>query len=312
MERDSDSVARDRIRDSRGNDHRSERNLYDRGSDKDDVPLSLREGRRRDGINEIEERNRRVGSGRIVTSRLDRDRGLGSDDYGNNDRIRNDRIRDQNPIDRNNFPDNRDRNQVERKSITSFDRRELGREDARDLQGNGRNRFGFQRERELDDPKDRLRRDEPNDSEFDRNRGRDIRGGEWNDPKLKEYELKRERYPNNQYGYQCNDRPNARNDRRDDRHFEGDRGDQRFKNTYHTPDEPPKQVTDGYYNQRYQQYGYGRKDRGGSRYSRRSETEEPEWMSESVTMGGELMELHGFDDSPEKDIVPNPSSTSKY
>jgi len=46
-------------------------------------------------------------------------------------------------------------------------------------------------------------------------------------------------------------------------------------------------------------YGNGR-DHGHRYGQRRSETEEPEWMSESVNQD-ELMELHGFDDSPEKE-----------
>ena len=42
-------------------------------------------------------------------------------------------------------------------------------------------------------------------------------------------------------------------------------------------------------------------ERGGGRYNnRRNEGEEPEWMSETIEQG-EMMELRGFDDSPEKE-----------
>lgn len=37
------------------------------------------------------------------------------------------------------------------------------------------------------------------------------------------------------------------------------------------------------------------------RYGNYHEPEEPEWMSASINQG-ELMELHGFDDSPEKEV----------
>lgn len=43
---------------------------------------------------------------------------------------------------------------------------------------------------------------------------------------------------------------------------------------------------------------------GNTRYPRRSEEAEPEWMSETVEQG-ELMELRGFDDSPEQETIRN-------
>ena len=303
-EREVDGLARDRNRDSRGNDHRSERSLYDRGIEKEELPLSFREGRRRDGVtlgNDIEDRGRRVGSGRIITNRADRERGLSGDDHGLNDRARNDRTREQYPIDRNMY-ENREKALAERRGIPPIDRREIGRDDGRDMQNN-RSRFGFQRERDHEDPRERLRRDiEPNDAEYDRARGRDVRG-DWNDVKIKEYEQRRERIPANQQNYQGMDRQYSRNEKREEHRFEPER-EQRFNKF--------QQSEDRNYQQKFQEpkfqgfedsknFGYGRRDRGG-RYPRRSETEEPEWMSESVQMGGELMELRGFDDSPEKEV----------
>ena len=143
-ERDMDGLGRDRNRESRGNDHRNERNMYDRGLEKDDLPLNFREGRRRDGANDIEERGRRVGSGRIPPNRIDRDRGMGGEEYGMNERVRIDRMREQNPMDRNSYNnDNRERVLTERRGMPSNDRREIGRDDNRD-QNNSRTRFIFE------------------------------------------------------------------------------------------------------------------------------------------------------------------------
>ena len=295
-EREVDGLVRDRNRDSRGNDHRSERSMYDRGLEKEELPLNFREGRRRDGVNDIEDRGRRVGSGRIITNRTERERGLSGDDHGINDRARNDRTREQNPMDRNMY-ENRDKVLAERRGIPSMDRREIGRDDGRDMQNN-RSRFPFQRERDHEDPRERLRRDnEPNDAEYDRVRGRDVRG-DWNDLKINEQ--RRERIPANQQNYQGMDRQHSRNEKREEHTFEPER-EQRFNKFQYSDDRN--------YNPRFQGYGYGRRDRGG-RYPRRSETEEPEWMSESVQMG-ELMELRGFDDSPEKEAFTH-SSVGEY
>ena len=316
VERDPDGLARDRnSRDSRGNDLRGDRSMYnDRVLDKEDLPMSLREGRRRDGAND-DDRGRRVGSGRIPPNRGDRERGLSGDDYGVNERTRNERMRDQNPLDRTHSGDNRDRGMAERRGVVTTDRREMGREDNRDPLNNGRSRFGFQRERDLDGPRERLRRDmDQNDADFDRSRVRDLRGGDWNDAKIKECEPKRERIPANQYNYPSVDRQHPRNERRDERNLEPERGDQRYKPGFSSAEDNNKfpHNGEGGYNQRYQGFGYGRRDRGGSRYhQRRSETEEPEWMSESVQLG-ELMELRGFDDSPEKEVFSHSSSVGKY
>ena len=300
---------------ARGEATRRQRSMHDRGLEKEDLSLNFRDPRRRDGAND---EARRVGSGRIPTNRIDRDRGLDGEDYGINDRTRNDRYREQHQLERNNFNDNRDRAGTDRRGMAPNDRRDYGREDNRDISNNGRPRFNFQRERDHDDPRERLSRNtELNDVAFDRSRVRDIRG-DWNDPKLKEYEQKRERVVNNQHSQQAIDRPNARFEKREERNLETDKGDQRFKanlqsnlqTNWQFADDNMKQDTGSYYNQRYQGSGYGRKDRGGSRYPRRSETEEPEWMSESVQMG-ELMELHGFDDSPDKESSSNISSAGK-
>ena len=297
-EKDGEGPARERNRDTR-EVHRAERNTYDRGLEKDDMPMGLRgEGRRRDGGNEYEDRGRRVGSGRIPMNRIDRDRGLSGEEYGTNDRPRNDRIRDS--TDRNNYNDNRDRGITERRGMPSIERREAGREDERD-QLNSRSRFNFQRERDMEDARERYRREPESNDGFNRNRGRD-----WNDSKFKEYDQKRDRGTMNQHNYQVTDR-DARIERRDDRNFESDRDTQRYKQGYQV-DDKFQYGNDSHHSQRYQTSNYSRNIRAGSRYPRRAETEEPEWMSESVQMG-ELMELRGFDDSPEKESQP---PTSKY
>ena len=110
----------------------------------------------------------------------------------------------------------------------------------------------------------------------------------------------------NQHNFQITDR-DSRIERRDDRNFESDRDTQRYKQGY-LADDKFQYGNDSHHSQRYHTSNYGRNIRAGSRYPRRSETEEPEWMSESVQMG-ELMELRGFDDSPEKESRP---STGKY
>lgn len=287
----------------------------DRVLDKEDLPIGLREGRRRDGASDTDERGRRVGSGRIPTNRGDRERGLSGEDYGINERARNERMRDHNPLDRNILGDNRDRGVADRRGGVLSDRREMGREDGRDLLNNGRSRFGFARDRDLDGPRERLRRDiDQNDVEFDRVRARDLRGGDWSDQKTKEYESKRERIPSNHNNYQALDRQHTRNERRDERNLELDRGEQRCKSGFPSSEDTIKasQGGEGSYNQRYSGFGYGRRGRGWSRFQqRRLETEEPEWMSESVQMG-ELMELRGFDDSPEKEVFSKSSSVGKY
>ena len=275
--------------------------MYDIGvAEKEELHLGLRDVRRRDGVNDTDERGRRVGSGRIITNRTDRERGLSGDDHGIIDRTRADRMREQNPMNRNIY-ESRDRDLTERRGMPPMDRRDIGRDDGRDIQN--RTRFGFQRERDIDNPRDRIRRDvEPNDPEYDRARGRDLRGGDWNDLKTNEFEQRRERIPNSQQSYQGMDRHHTRNDKREDRVIEPER-EQRFNKFQYTDQ--------GNYNQRFQNSGYGRRDRGGGRYPRRSETEEPEWMSESVQMG-ELMELRGFDDSPEKEVYSHSSSLGNY
>ena len=280
---------RERNRDLREG-HRGERNAFDRGIDKDDMPMSLRgEGRRRDGVNEYEDRGRRVGSGRIPMNRMDRDRGLGTEEYGS-DRIRNDRLRDTN--ERNNY-DTRDRGITDRRGLSSIERRDIGRED--DGPHGARSRFNFQRDRDMEESREpRYRRDTETNDEFNRNRGRD-----WNDSKFKEYDQKRDRAPVNQQNYPNVDR-DLRIERRDDRNNELDRGVQRYKPGFSSEDNRIHYGNDSHFNQKYPNPNYGRNFRAGSRYPRRSETEEPEWMSESVQMG-ELMELRGFDDSPEKE-----------
>ena len=298
-ERDAEGLNRERNRDIR-EVHRAERNTYERGIDKDDMPLGFRgEGRRRDGINEYEDRGRRVGSGRIPMNRIDRDRGLSGEEYGTNDRGRNDRLRD--APERSNY-DIRDRGgMTERRGMSSIERRDCQREDERD-QVNSRSRFNFQRDRDMEESREpRFRRELETNDEYNRNRGRD-----WNDSKFKEYDQKRERIPFNQQNYAIADR-DIRTERRDDRNVDSDRGTQRFKPGFSSEDKF-QHGNDSHYSQKYQNSNYGRNFRAGSRYPRRSETEEPEWMSESVQMG-ELMELRGFDDSPEKE---NQTSKGKY
>ena len=300
MDRDFEGTARDRNRDAR-TDHRGERN------DKDDYRISRREGGDTDdGCRGG--RPRGVGSGRIL-NRSDRERG---DDYSSsNDRgARNERISilDQghnNLLDRNDF---RDRTaggmQDTRRGMPPggerFDRRD-GREDSRDLGTQGNNsRFPFRGERNLDGPRERLRREiEQADQDFERGQrtGRGV-GDSWHNQNIKELELRRERnagnHPGGQGGYERN--YSSKNERRDGRNFESERSDQGGRLDF----QPSDQGGGG----GYQHHGYGgsrRDQRGGSRFGhRRSETEEPEWMSESIEMG-DMMELRGFDDSPEKD-----------
>ena len=319
-ERDSDGPARDRTREQRGNDHRGERSLHDRALDKEDLSVGPREGRRRDGATDLDERGRRVGSGRIMT-RGDRERGVIGDEFCNNDRMRNERPREQNTIDRTMHGDYRDRAIQERRSLIPedrFDRREIGREDGREI-GSSRPRFAFrgEREREFDGPRDRLRRDiEQTDAEFERVRGRDSRGGDWHEQKVNEHDGRNDRISANQINSQGVERHQNRNERKE-RNLEYEKEEQRYKRDYQFANDGVKSYhqdtqNGAGYQQRYQGGGYGRRDRGGSRFHhRRSETEEPEWMSESVQMG-ELMELRGFDDSPEKDVFPHASSVGKY
>ena len=58
-----------------------------------------------------------------------------------------------------------------------------------------------------------------------------------------------------------------------------------------------------------QQPSDSRKDRGSNRGSRRNE--EPEWMSAPINQD-DMMELKGFDDSPEKEAKSKLSFTRTY